>query len=357
MSLFLLFNCRNHNTSNKEYLALDGTTTYDKFLTIKGITEVPQNTSKRIITRYYKPVKLNESYVIGEELKAIVPCNDTTYYDEYNNVLLSIEFIEDNSYLSIFRYNYFDPKEGKLQNYYEYLPNLRTRINKYDYIRNEKGLLTEIRGMNTFFEYDGLDNRTEEYQKSNNKKTIITTNTNSLHTIKNYKVINDTSKYVNKSIIGLEEEITEIIDKNTNLVISKETESFKGGTIHHIEVLKFAYDSKARVVQEELYRVGLPKYKKVAHNLSQKESENLLNAYNNSMHKTIQVKRITYDDYGNITSEVIESKSDASTEWQSEISTRNEYKYNKRGDWIENIYFIQLEEPTYIAVRDIKYYR
>lgn len=345
ISFLLIANCRNVNTSK------------DKYLTLEGITEVPNDACKRIITRYYSPLKYNKSYLLGDELDTYDQCPDTTYYDEFGNVLLKIRVHLDNSYRTINRYNYYNPKGEKLLNEYEYTQENTNGIIKTEYIRNEEGLLTEIKGASDIMmKYDKHGNRIEEYYKSENKRRIFKINKDSLYTVKIVKNINDTSSFVNNNIVGLERMQTQIIDNKTNLLLSLETESFLYGSLNNKEIYNFLYDSIGRIIQEEKTRTGKPLIKKTNTMLSKEENESLFGDYNSTIQTTIKVTKLTYDKYGNIVTKIIENKKDSSSDAYEYWNELNMYKYNERGDWIENIYYFLSEEPLYIVKREIKYY-
>jgi len=80
-----------------------------------NIREIPKQAKKRIITTYYQPILNNGIWICGGEMEespersTVYP--DTAYYDEYNNLLLSI-----NKGASIIKKNvYYSPSKQQLQ--------------------------------------------------------------------------------------------------------------------------------------------------------------------------------------------------------------------------------------------------
>ena len=358
---------------------------------------IPKEAKKLIITNYYEPLLNNGEWICGKESSEIGYYPDTTYYDEYGNVVLSI-----NKYDRILNI-YYSPKEEKLSE--QHISSSYSTRKKHKgtvkYLRNEKGLLLERKasgnvgvrnrglvGISTHFlaEYDNNDNRIKEtegniirlYKKLPSKEG---------QDIRLCQSINKNNQDSYNYIVGLEEQITEISDSETQLIQRIIKEYYKYGYISIKEDYTYSYDANGLLIKENCKEKWMQE--SYLHNLTEEERREYIieNCYRkNDYTFENTIKEWQYDSKGNIIdyskyhcySSKEEYINDSDKYYklpffdkkgtyfkESKYHYKYEYKYNEKGDWIERVTYegrydsqSQTSEiiPFLITVREIEYY-
>jgi len=302
---------------------------------IENLHKVPTEAKKRIITSYYEPILNDGSWICGEELEKDDYSNlpDTAYYDEYDNLLLSITKHNPKLNTRIKKNIYSLPAESKLKSestIYINKEDLSEKIEETEYIRDSKGILLQIKGKeNSFFTHDASGFITQELDinKKIHESFSKTQSTNTLDVVvkKTYETSGE-----------IREKTTYIINRNTKKNLRETTEYKSSGEMLTVDIIYY-YDSSNRLTSRDWKRT---------------ESSNY----------TIGNKtEYRYNFQGDIESITMSTQNKNGSYDSKLISHKYEYEYNKKGDWIKKVVFNIADKninikPLYIITREIDYF-
>jgi hypothetical protein len=338
---------------------------------------------KCVITTYYEPISHNGEWVCGKEhigtWKEVFP--DTTFYDEYDNVMLKIINLEHTR--KIVNNTYFSPKEKKLMKQNVWcMSNWDEKPEEgiIDFIRNEKGLLVErkIYGeINNYlisdivfenpviYKYDDTGRRIEAIETENTRKeTIKYLPEDKGLLVVTSQVIDSNVKYYYQNTKGLVEQNTWIYDSKSLLLQRKIQEYYKYGYFNHKIDITYSYNKENQLIREYSKKEYAEIYTIVPSNLRGEKLDKFMedefskitdddHEYDNS------ISNREYNGYGDIisitdstqtifrnrhkqsdTNSILDAIDAWNNEYQrkwSERVNKYEYEYNKKNDWTKRV--------------------
>ncbi len=306
----------------------------------------PSDAAKKIVTSYHNPLVVDNEIICGEEISDFEHTRNTVYYDEFDNILLSI----DHKNGKVERKYYFSAKDKMLDKQFSIENSNQDEIKEKYYIRDTDGRLLFVidQENDTISEYKYDENQDIVILEFNDYKRekIIRTKPAQLEN-KNIVLIekfDKNNKYSYKGKKNLTERIYQIIDSN-KFVKKEIIERIEYGELFsHLEkeYTYFKEDKKSSIITKGIKIAG-DDYYSVPSDLRGEEIDVYIKEhyYNrkltyDSIYNEVSV---TYNSQGDITNMLSIESTNGKFRLDKYNSFRREYKYNSKNDWIQVIEF------------------